>query len=208
MLVFLFSISQAEILVKRAGVLMDSGKVEESLELFNAALGIDPDATDALLHRSNLRMLQMNPEEARKDLEKCLSLRPNHLLAQLRLATVLMAASDIDGAKKCLDKAERISPRSSEVHSYRGEMLFAQENFEDAKVEFDKAIECEPLNPTPYVNAALAMMNTPALSGVEIEGAIGLLSKAIEVRYLLILFAKISVPFLFSIHASVHKLKM
>lgn len=171
----------AEILVKRAGVLMDSGKVEESLELFNAALGIDPDATDALLHRSNLRMLQMNPDEARKDLEKCLSLRPNHLLAQLRLATVLMAASDIDGAKQCLDKAERISPRSSEVHSYRGEMLFAQENFEDAKVEFDKAIEYEPLNPTPYVNAALAMMNTPALSGAEVEGAIGLLSKAIEV---------------------------
>jgi len=171
----------AEILVKRAGVLMDSGKVEESLELFNAALGIDPNTTDAYLHRANLKMLQMKSEEARDDLEKCLSLQPNHLLAQLRLATVLMASNDIDGAKKCLEKAERINPRSSEVHSYRGEMHFAQEEYEEAKKEFDRAIECEPSNPTPYVNAALALMNSPSLSGTEIEGAIKLLSKAVEV---------------------------
>lgn len=167
--------------MKRAGVLMDSGKVEESLELFNAALGIDPNTTDAYLHRANLKMLQMKSEEARDDLEKCLSLQPNHLLAQLRLATVLMTSNDIDGAKKCLEKAERINPRSSEVHSYRGEMHFAQEEYEEAKKEFDRAIECEPSNPTPYVNAALALMNSPSLSGTEIEGAIKLLSKAVEV---------------------------
>jgi import receptor subunit TOM70 len=161
---------------------MDAGKVEESLEMFNAALGIDPNATDAYLHRANLKMLQMNSDEARNDLEKCLSLQPNHLLAQLRLATVLMASNDIDGAKKCLEKAERINPRSSEVHSYRGEMHFAQEEYEEAKKEFDKAIECEPNNPTPYVNAALALMNTPSLTGTEIEGAINLLSKAVEVN--------------------------
>ena len=168
-------------MVKRAGVQMDAGKVDESLELFNEALGLDPDAADALLHRSNLKMLQQNAEEAQKDLERCLEVRPNHLLAQLRLATVLMAMNDIVGAKKCLDKAERIDPRSSEVHSYRGEMCFAQGEIEEAKKEFDKAIECEPSNPTPYVNAALALMNTPSIAGLDVQGAIDLLSKAIEV---------------------------
>jgi import receptor subunit TOM70 len=174
---------QAEILVKRAGVKMDAGKIEEALELFDAALGLDPKSADALLHRSNLRMLQANVAEAQKDLDACLEVRPSHLLAQLRLATVYMATNQMDRAKECLDKAGRIDARSSEVHSYRGEMHFAQNEFEDAKLEFQKAIECCPGNPTPYVNAALAMMNSPSENGgpPDILEAMALLSKSIDV---------------------------
>jgi len=173
----------AELLVKRAGVQMDAGKIDESLELFDAALGLDPKNVDALLHRSNLRMLQQNVTEAQKDLEACLKLKPDHLLARLRLATVYMATNDLNSAKESLDKAQQINPKSSEVHSYRGEMHFAQGEFSEAKDEFSKAIECEPGNPTPYVNAALAMMNAPGPSGgpPDIKGAMDLLQKSIDV---------------------------
>jgi import receptor subunit TOM70 len=172
----------AEILVKRAGVKMDSGNLEESIELFDTALGIDPSAVDALLHRANLRMLEGNPAEAKKDLEKCLSLRPDHVFARLRLATVHMALNDVEGAKKCLEKAEETHPDLSEVHSYHGELLFALQEFADARVHFDRAIECDASNPTPYVNSALTLMNIPGPSGPpDVAEVIRLLEKAIEV---------------------------
>jgi import receptor subunit TOM70 len=173
----------AEILVKCAGVKMDAGKLEEAMKLFKTALELDPTAVDALLHRANLYMLQSKPNEAKQDLELCLELRPSHLLARLRLATVHMATEDLDGAKRNLDLAAEIDPDSSEVHSYRGELHFAQGEFIEAKAEFDGAIKCDAGNPTPYVNAALTVMNTPPAGGgpPDIPESIRLLEKAIEV---------------------------
>ena len=182
-LMLTFFLQKAEILVKRAGVKMDAGKLDEAMNLFDTALGLDPSAADALLHRANLRMLQQKPKEAQSDLEACLQLRPDHILARLRLATVLMATEDLNGAKQCLDKAEAVDPQSSEVHSYRGELHFAQNEFVEARAEFDQAIKCDAGNPTPYVNAALAIMNTPPANGgpPDIKETIRLLEKAIEV---------------------------
>mmetsp|Transcript_42905 Transcript_42905/g.130569 ORF Transcript_42905/g.130569 Transcript_42905/m.130569 type:complete len:683 (-) Transcript_42905:39-2087(-) len=176
--------ANATLLVKRAGVQMDGGKHDEASTLFETALGLDPDAADALLHRANLNMLRGKPKDAVVDLERCLELRPDHLLARLRLATVQMASEDLDGASKSLDKAEDLDPDSSEVHSYRGEMHFAKGDFASARSEFDRAIACEAGNPTPYVNAALCVMNTPTLDGrgpPDIPDAVRLLEKAVEV---------------------------
>ena len=171
-------------MVKQAGVAMDGGHQEEALTLFDKALSLDPDAVDALLHRANLRMLQANLDAAQKDLERCVKLRPDHVLAHLRLAAVLNTENDALGAKKHLEKAERADPDSSEVQSYRGELLFTQNDFPAAKEQFEKAIKMEPKNPTPYVNCALAILNTPPAPGKQLEvaqEACNLLEKAIEV---------------------------
>jgi len=174
----------AGLLVKRAGVKMDGGKHDEALELFDAALGLDPNTADALLHRANLRLIQMKPFEAKQDLEQCLALRPNHILARLRLATILMNSSDTAGAKEQVDEAGKIDPNNSDVHSYRGELFFMQQEMEKANEEFTKAIACNPKNPTPYVNSALAIMNTPPTAPgqvPDIPSAMKLLEQAIEV---------------------------
>jgi import receptor subunit TOM70 len=163
---------------------MDGGKHEKALELFELALSIDPDAVDALLHRANLRLLQQNLPMAEADLLRCVQLRPDHVLAHLRLAAVLTSKNDLDGAKKHLEMAERVDPDSSEVQSYRGELLFTQNEFVEAKVLFEKAMKLEPKNPTPYVNAALAELNTPPEQGQQMAmatEACRLLEKAIEV---------------------------
>uniref|UniRef100_A0A7S2SF23 Ancillary SecYEG translocon subunit/Cell division coordinator CpoB TPR domain-containing protein n=1 Tax=Eucampia antarctica TaxID=49252 RepID=A0A7S2SF23_9STRA len=175
--------TNAEIIVKRAGVKMDGGKLDEALSLFDTALGLDPDAVDALLHRANLNLLRVKHLEAKADLERFLELRPDNILARLRLATLYMAMENIEDTEKCLDEAERIDPHSSEVHSYRGEMHFAKGQFEEARAEFERAIECEAGNPTPYVNCALALMNTPGpnMGPPDIPLAITMLEKAVEV---------------------------
>jgi len=172
-----------ELFVKRAGVKMDGANYSEADALFKEALALNPTASDALLHRANLRMLQQRVSESETDLETCIRLYPNNLLARLRLATVCMAKEDLDGAKRMLEKAEEYDPDSSEVHCYRGELHFAKSDFNEAKAEFEKAMECDPSNPTPYVNAALAVVNTPSAMGTmpDFPEAMRLLEKAIEV---------------------------
>jgi import receptor subunit TOM70 len=163
---------------------MDASDHAKALELFEKALEISPDAIDALLHRANLRMLQGDVNAAKADLERCIELKPDYIMARLRLAAVLTAMSDNLGAKKHLDAAERVDPESSDVQSYRGELLFTQQEFVEAKKYFEIAMKLEPKNPTPLVNTALAVLNTPPPPGRQMEmaqEAIGLLEKAIEV---------------------------
>lgn len=174
----------AEIMVKEAGVLMDAGKHEEAVVLFDRALSVDPDAVDALLHRANLRMLQSNLDAAKTDLERCVQLRPDYVMARLRLAAVLTSTNDADGAQQQLEEAARVAPGSSDVLSYKGELYFTQNDLRKAKKQFEKAMKLEPKNPTPYVNTALAVLNTPPEPGQQLEmanEACRLLEKAIEV---------------------------
>ena len=163
---------------------MDAGKHDIALNLFEKALIMDPDAVDALLHRANLRMLQGNLPDAQADLERCTKLRPNHVMAHLRLAAVLTSKNDTIGAAKHLKVAATVEPNSSEVQSYQGELFFTQNEFEQAKEKFVKAIQLEPKNPTPYVNAALACLNSPPEPGQQLEiakEAIQFLEKVISI---------------------------
>ena len=173
-----------ELLVKLAGVKMDGSKHDDAEKLFADALAINPTASDALLHRANLRLLQQRIAESQTDLETCIRLFPNNLMARLRLATVFMAKEDMDGARRQLDQAEEYDPDSSEVHCYRGELYFARGEFVNAKESFEKSMTADPYNPTPYVNASLAVVNTPPANGSNVPDfpqAVKLLEKAIEV---------------------------
>jgi mitochondrial import receptor subunit TOM70 len=174
----------ALLIVKQAGVQLDAGKQEEALVLFDRALQLDSQSVDALLHRSNLRIMQGKPELAKTDLETCLRLRPGHTMARLRLASILVPMENMDGARRQIDLAQQSEPNSSEVHSYRGELHFALGEMEEARQAFEKAIQLEPFNPTPYVNAAMAMINTPPSSPGEMPDTaaiIRLLEQAIQV---------------------------
>jgi len=158
-------------------------KYEDALSCFDKVLCFDPTATDALLHRSNLFLLQKMPQKAKIDLEKCLELRPDYSIARLRLATILMTTDQFSEAQKCLDLAVKIDPQSSEVHSYRGEMHFSQGEFSEARTEFNLAIECDPENPTAYFNSALVVINSPPLIGLtpDMSEAVHFLEMAIQV---------------------------
>lgn len=178
--------TNAEILVKRAGVKMDGSDHTAALTLFTQALDLDPSCVDALLHRANLFVIQQQPLKAKEDLENVVKLQPNHLLAYLRLATVYMSMGEdkLDDANTCLEKAEAISGgNSSEVHSYRGEMHFARGEMTEARAEFTKATECDLQNPTPHVNAALAVMNSPSPNNgpPDIPEAVKMLEKALKI---------------------------
>lgn len=183
--------TNAELLVKRAGVKMDGSDHEAAHKLFAKALELDPFCVDALLHRANLHVIQSAPAKAKEDLNTVVALKPNHLLAHLRLATVHMSEADgggggpaLERANACLEKAESIADgSSSEVHSYRGEMHFSRGEMTEALAEFEKAADLDPRNPTPHVNAALAVMNTlgPGGGPPDVPGAVRMLERALAI---------------------------
>jgi len=174
-----------EVLVKAAGVQMDGGNYEEAKAIFDRALAINPADPDALLHRSNLHMLNRDLDGAFADLERCLQSSPDFLAARLRLATVYMHRGDEKAATACLDSAASIAPHSSDVHSYWGELAFQNGEIDAAMEKFQKAIECEPMNPTPYCNMALTRLqlatNTGGNPAEEAPGIIGLFEKSVQV---------------------------
>lgn len=177
--------TNGEIIVKQAGVQMDAAKFDKALGLLEIAIDVDPNAAaDAKLHRANLSMLQAKPIEAKTDLIQCIELRPNHVQARLRLAAIHVAMNEIKQAESYLEAAEEIEPTSSEIQSYRGELAFTQGDFVRAKEKFSEALKLEPKNPTPYVNLALVILNTPPTGGSMIPDtteAINKLQKAIDV---------------------------
>ena len=167
----------ALLLVKMAGIQLDAGQQDTALDYFKQALSIDPNNTDALLHRSNLRIMQGQPQLAKADLEQCLKQSPDYTMARLRLAAVLVPMEDLPGAQQQLDA---ITEDTSEVHSYRGELHFANGEMEDALKCFETAMSMEPSNPTPYVNAAMALLNVPNQMP-DTERVVKLLQDAIRV---------------------------
>ena len=174
---------RASLLVKQAGVQLDSHKIDDALKLFDQALILDPESTDALLHRSNLRIMQGQADQAKSDLERCLRIDPNNLMANLRLIAVLVSLQEMDAAQRRMDAIDS-SSTECEVHSYRGEMFFARGDMASAVEQFEQAIAVEPTNPTPYVNAAMSILNTPPTSPGQLPDttkAIALLEKSIEV---------------------------
>jgi mitochondrial import receptor subunit TOM70 len=182
----------ALILVKQAGVQTDHHEQEKALEFFAAALALDPTSTDALFHRANLYMLQGKSDEAKSDLEACLKSRPNHVMARLRLASILSAMQDAVRAREQLDLAEQslgssgdanTSMTAAEILSYRGELFFTQGEMQEARHHFEKAIAMDPSNPTPYMNAALTILNTPPEPGQmpDAKAVMEFLEKAIAV---------------------------
>lgn len=61
--------------------------------------------------------------------------------------------------------------------------MFMKSEMEDARRQFEKAMKLEPLNPTPYVNCAMAILNTPPPDGQtpDAQAVMNYLEKAIEV---------------------------
>jgi mitochondrial import receptor subunit TOM70 len=69
------------------------------------------------------------------------------------------------------------------VYSYRGELAFTQGRMDEARSNFEKAMELDSTNPTPYVNAAMVILNSPPqqFQMPDTNLACSLLEKAISI---------------------------
>ena len=96
-----------------------------------------------------------------------------------------MHRDDHPGATRSLNAATLYAPQSSDVHNYWGELYFQQNKIDKAIEKFEKAIECDPMNPTVYVNLALTKFRKLQEMGInpaeETPAIIALFEKSFEV---------------------------
>ena len=110
-------------------------------------------------------------------------MKPDFLAAQLRQATLAMHLDQPDQALSCLDLADTLCPKNSDVQVYKGELFFTMGKVDEALKCFEKGMEYDRSNPNAYVNAALAIMNIPAVMGSppDTGRACDLLEKGLEI---------------------------
>lgn len=120
------------------------GHSDETLQLMNRALGIDPNYIDALYERARTLWSLGRTDEALRDFDRVVELRPRFARAHMRRARLLMELDCPEDALAAHDRAVELAPRDSKVHFNRGRTLTRLGRYEEALESHDRAVELWP----------------------------------------------------------------
>lgn len=98
-------------LVNRGIIHNRNGDVQDAIDDFNAALGIDPDLAEAFLNRGNSHLLAGRPDDALVDYQKSLDFELNKpWVAWYNIGLAYEAKKDAANARTAYQKALEINP--------------------------------------------------------------------------------------------------
>ena len=89
---------------------LDQHHFQQALGMFNAALKIDPDNTEALLHQGHAYFYLGNPDESIASFKKALAINPSYLPALESMAKVSQATKNYLEAMKAYEQMLRLNP--------------------------------------------------------------------------------------------------
>jgi len=101
--------------ISKGEQLFESGKVEESIKVFEDILANNPNNTDAYNNLGVISYGLGNAGSAEKFLLKALEINPNHTNALMNLADVYCASGHLDEAAKYLTKGIELEPKNYEM---------------------------------------------------------------------------------------------
>jgi tetratricopeptide (TPR) repeat protein len=104
----------------RGQALVRSGKTEEALAEFNAAIEIDPHNADALYNRGLLRQSEKQHQFAIDDFSAANGLTPQRAEPLLGRAISYLALDKVKEAAADLDEAAQADPQNAQIWSTRG----------------------------------------------------------------------------------------
>jgi tetratricopeptide (TPR) repeat protein len=120
------------------------GKMQETMELFQQALRIDPDCADA---HNNLGIVLAQTgkiEEAISHYEQALRFEPDYADAHYNLGTALAQTGKIEEAIAHYEQALRIKPDLADAHNNLGTALAQTGKIEEAIAHYEQALQIEP----------------------------------------------------------------
>jgi len=124
--------------------LIRSGNYQESLELLDMALEIDPNYIHALNNKGNALHALSEYEEAIVWFDKALEVDPNYNYALSNKANSLYALSEYEEAIVWFDKALEVDPDHINALNNKGYALYKLERYEEAISSYNKALEVDP----------------------------------------------------------------
>ena len=131
-------------LLHRGVLKAQSGLLQEALQLFNEALGINPRSAEANLNLGNVLAEAGRAEEALVSYDHALAIRPEFAEALYCRGNALQTLKRHEEALASYDRALAIVPDRAEVLNNRGNTLHDLKRYEEALASYDKALVIMP----------------------------------------------------------------
>jgi len=140
-------INEKAMITKRADILFDTGKYNDSVMCYTAALKFDP-LDVYLLNKKGDNLTRLGKfEKAVECYDHALKIEPENEYIWNNRAIALLNANKLKEALKSNDKAYKLNPNNTLVLYWRGFILEMLGKYKDALKVYDLVINLDPKNP-------------------------------------------------------------
>jgi len=154
--------SHAPTLCNLGVLLVQSGRVEEAVGLYNLALATSPDHPDAHFNLGNVHRRGNQLALAASHYQECLRANPRHGSAAFNLGLIYAAVGDMPATVECYRTVVRLEPGNAEGYSRLGDALVRSGKLADGIVSFRTAAQLQPDQPRHLYNLGLSLANSGA----------------------------------------------
>jgi tetratricopeptide (TPR) repeat protein len=158
-------------------VLLQNGKVNESIPQFQQALQIEPDYAQAHYNLGDALLQKGAVDEAIAQFQKALLINPRYAEACNNLGSALLQKGAVDEAIAQFQKALQINPDDAEAWNNFGNALLHKGAVDEAIAQFQKALQINP----GYTDALNNLGNAQLQKGTGDE-AIVQFQKALQIN--------------------------
>lgn len=135
---------QATVLTLQGRALLGLGRSADATELFEKALTLHPELSDALLGQALLAMRARKIEEATKLLERAIASAPKSVDAWMLSGAIHEATADRDGAMAAYRKVLELDKDNIEAHVAIARMQIATRALADARKQIERINKIAP----------------------------------------------------------------
>ncbi|MEU7002443.1 tetratricopeptide repeat protein [Nonomuraea sp. NPDC046570] len=159
------------LLANRARLLAATGRAEEALADYTAAIAVDPAFPDNYLERGNLLLALRRHDEALADYESAITAGPPLPEAYYNRAELRTTLGDLDAALADLGHVIELDPAYLDAYINRAGLLAGLERDAEAAADVEAGLALAPGN--PHLLSVLGQLETAAGRFAEAESAFG-----------------------------------
>ncbi|HEY7069922.1 MAG TPA: tetratricopeptide repeat protein [Acidimicrobiales bacterium] len=145
---------------KRAGVLIDQGRLQDAAAEVRAGLAVEPEHPDLLIALATCLVGLEDLDGAEVAIASALRLAPDEPSAHHVHFVLLQERGDHEGAERAILRAIELDPDEAQYHSLYSWLLLEQERWDEALATCDAALALDPLDENAPVGRALALVST------------------------------------------------
>jgi len=146
---------KAQDLVQQGWNLEIQGHLDEAMALYNQALSLDPNSTEAYKHRGTNYARRGAFDKAIPEFEKAISLNPQEASTYYNLGTLYISAAQYEKAILNFSKAIEINPNYLSAISNRAACYAAVRQFNLALDDFNRVVQLAPRDMKGLLGRAL-----------------------------------------------------
>lgn len=146
-----------------------SGKLDQALQDFDAAMRLTPNAVELLNLRGMVQVERGEVEKGLQDIKSAIQKNPKFVLAHYNLGTVLVSRDDVEPGIEALSEAIKIDPKLGQAYLNRGWAYAKKASYDRAIDDTTVAMRLLPGQVQPYINRGNAYEKNREYDKAEID---------------------------------------